>query len=196
MPDKYGMDVATPERIERRQPGALEIIGLLWVICTMVGLLVGMLLETPWAGLWRWPVYGALTPLVVVILACFLYLGIRTYNAGMWAIERRAGRDMDGDGAVGNPHLVMVNPRLGQEEARRQTAEELRADYERFIRGCQVNTSMGYWLDRSMTRDQYRKFRDGLLDGGYAAWNSNEDKRQDWRLLLPAEQVIAEMWRA
>jgi hypothetical protein len=167
-----------------RQPGELQVIALVIAGCAVGGLLIGVLSEEPLELLWRWVVLGALAPIGLLVASALIHLGIRSYNSGMWAVERRTRRDPD----VG-AHLVMVNPRIGQDEARRQSQAELRAEFERFIRGCKANTSMRYWLGQDMSRKRYLAFRDALMQAGYAGW-IGEDEGQGWRLLLEPEEII------
>lgn len=178
-----------------RGPNPLEVVILLVGGCAFAGLLIGSLLEVRWVELWRWLIYGALAPVLVAVLVSIVYLAIRSYNAGMWEVERRTGRDLDGDGAIGRPHPVLVNPRQGQAVARRQTEAEYKANFEAFILGCETDTTYRRWQQRGVSRAQYFEWRDLLLGAGYAAWN-NDDPRQGWRLLQPAEQIIGEIWRA
>lgn len=153
----------------------------------LCALLIALLIERPWSELWRWLVAGALVPLTVFLASNLLPLIA-------WTLEGVVRRDITGDGVVGRPHPVLVNPRLGQEVARQQTEAEYRAEFEGFIRGCERSTSLRTWERRGLSRPTYEQFRDTLIGSGYAIWNSTS-KEQGWRLLAPAEQIIAEVWR-
>ena len=149
---------------------------------------IAVFIERPLRELWRWLLVGSLIPI-------FLFLVATIAPIVIWATENIMHRDFSGDGVVGKPHPVLVNPRQGQQVARQQTEAEYRADFERFVRGCKDNTGMAYWQSHGVNRDDYQAMRDTLIGAGYATWNS-DDKRQGWRLLIEPAEIIREVWRA
>jgi len=154
---------------------------------------IAVFIERPLRELWRWLLVGSLIPI-------FLFLVATIAPIVIWATENIARRDISGDGVVGKPHPVLVNPRQGQEIARRQTEAEYRAEVEAFIRGCSTDpasklNSERSWAKRGVVGDDYEDYRNLLIGGSYAAWNGT-DKRQGWHLLIEPEEIIREVWRA
>jgi hypothetical protein len=108
----------------------------------------------------------------------------------LWTVERTLGMDLDGDDAIGEPERAHIVTITSNGTPLSDPAARLRAEWVRFIQGCcQGNTSMGWWEDQGMGREQYRKFRDKLVEAGFAEWNG-EDKRQGWHMTAPANHVI------
>jgi hypothetical protein len=172
-----------------RRPHPVELVIMATGAASFLALCIAALTDRPWVEMWRWLIVGAMLPVGVFLLATLGPIIV-------WALETIASRDVTGDGVIGKPHPVLVNPRQGQEVAKRQSEAEYRAAFEVFIRGCERDTSLRRWEDRGVNRAQYQEWRDTLMGAGYAAWKNDTDQRQGWRLLLPAEQIVEEIWRA
>ena len=152
----------------------------------ILGVGLAILLDKPLDQLWRWMLIGGLIPMALVLLRC-------TTPMVLQLLEVVSKRDFTGDGVVGRPHPVLVNPSQGQAEARRQTEAQYKAQFEEFVKGCATDTSLRTW-EGKLSRAQYNQMRDALLGAGYAVWNST-DQRQGWRLVKEPEQIIREVWR-
>jgi hypothetical protein len=200
---KYDQTTDASQHETPRPPGALEVSFAVIIACAFGGLLLGSLLDVRWEHLWRWGAYGMLAPLVLLVVACIVYLGIRSYNAGMWSIERRLDRDLDGDGAIGEPgHLAVFNA----DAARADVASE-RYEFEKsvtmaellkFVDKCAAigstsETAHGV-KPNTEARKRYVYCRDLLMQLHLAEWKS-DDPRAGWQMTVSphkARQVIAE----
>ena len=185
---KFDESLTTPSAKERRQLHPLELAVMATAASGSVALLIALLAERPLTELWRWLVAGCL-----VSLAVFLVRMLAPFVVEI--AEVLSQRDLSGDGVIGKPHPVLVNPRQGQREAARQQELEYKAMFGTFIRGCERDTSLRRWEEKGVSRAQYQEWRNTLIGAGYAAWNNDADQRQGWRLLLTADQIIAEVWR-
>jgi len=97
------------------------------------------------------------------------------------ALETATGRDLDHSGAIGDtPVLLRAN-------ASPVPAE--RDDFAAFVTACAVDTSARRW-EPVLGRERYRQWRDVLIDGGWARWQS-EDKRAGWELAADPAAILA-----
>jgi hypothetical protein len=190
---EYKQDVPivheTPRRLHPIEHGAMATVS-----SALAAMLFALLIERPLDELWRWLVAGALLPLIVFLLSNLLPLIA-------WTLEGIAHHDFTGDGVVGRPQPILVNPAQGQAAARQQSEAQYRTAINRFVRGCTTESddpaglnTMERWRRQGMSRGKYEAYRDTLLGAGHAVWNG-ENHQQGWRLLKPTEQVIEELWR-
>ena len=140
---------------------------------------------------WSWRV-TAIVWLFVTGLAWLVLLS--ESRALLWAIESRLDVDLDGDGAAGIPQpddrLVLVR---GRPHAAETARERRRADFVAFVLGCQHDTSLRRWEGLGMSRERYSSWRDRLIDAGWAEWVDPASKRQGWRLLTSAQEIIGSL---
>jgi hypothetical protein len=72
----------------------------------------------------------------------------------IWTVERMTRRDIDGDGMIGAPapsrpaeaepgHLLALNPYMGQQAQRADSAERQREQFIAFVLGCALGSTGG-----------------------------------------------------
>lgn len=111
-------------------------------------------------------------------------------------IEKLSGLDLDRDGSVGKPQerIITVNApaaRLEAAEAAQQREQaETACELAEFVaRLPAIGTDARTW-EKRIGRDQYQAFRGVLLEMGWATWNSPQDKRRGWSLVLPVRKIL------
>jgi len=161
------------------------------VTAVVLGLAFTML---AWGAGWLpfWPTFGIAG---AVVLAAAWIIQLIENRRTLWLIERWSGMDLDHDGKVGQPEIrpFPVNPRQGQRAAAEAAERAWRREFASFIRWCERNTSQRYW-EKQVGRDRLTEWRELLIRQGYAAWNNPNDQRAGWKLLQPAEQIIARVF--
>lgn len=165
------------------------------VLAASVGLGAGVLLVVlvvaiavrEWS--WDWCVW----PLIAAALPPLLWAVGNLVELVRSMMERILRIDLDGDGYVGAPAKVYLNPYLGQATAARETADLDMAHEAEFIRGCAAGTSMGRW-EKLIGRKTYEAYRDDLLRLGWAVWNEPGNVKAGWKLTTTPEETIRGMW--
>ena len=187
---KYDDSIPTTTTNEPRPLRPLELTVMASLAAALIAAGIAALIERPLAEFWRWLLIGAMIPLALLLIRSLAPIIVET-------LEVVTRRDFTGDGVVGRPHPVLVNPAQGQAAAKEQVTSEYRDEFNRFIEGCRDyrHTSERYWASRGIRDTKYQEYRDNLIGAGYAVWN-NKDQRQGWRLIKSPEQIIKEIWRA
>jgi len=142
------------------------------------GLLAGAIITLDYTVMGAWCDYGSMA---FVIFGCVTLSWLRLRVVGGRAVGANAPSE-----TVEGPRerLVMVNPRPTQDAQEEREASE----FAQFVRGCSVDTSLRRW-ESSFGREAYERYRDVLLDGGWAEWRS-KDRRQGWRLTEEPESIL------
>jgi len=127
---------------------------------------------------------GVLVLIVAVVVGAFLLLQAAP-RAAVWTLEDVTGRDVDGDGHVGEPGGDIRFLPL-----RSNNVTNVDDTWRAFITECANDrTSERYWHP-IIGEKQYTEWRNLLMKQGYAAWR-NTDERQGWRLTATADEVLA-----
>lgn len=140
-----------------------------------------------------------LLPLVLVPVALGIVAGFRVaarewgeftdkVKASRWLVELAAGRDLDGDGHVGRPPIIVegaAHPTT-REQRHRQELDEFRT----WILSLDTGGT-AYRQQAGITRREYERRRDSLIRAGKAEWVDPENHRAGWALTVPADQVAA-----
>jgi len=161
---------------------------------TLSGLITFLYSRTDYAG-----------DLAPLFLGLLLFIGAATWlilltdtRKLLRTIEELTGIDIDGDGTAGTPPVkekyIAVNAQAARKEAaqidaERQEAEETCELAEFVARIPTLGTDSRTW-EKRMSREQYTAFRGLLIEMGWATWNSTQDKRQGWRLVLPVREIL------
>ena len=124
---------------------------------------------------------------------------MRVADGLLWEVERFTGRDLNGDGAVGEPpsQPVLVNAWQARQEAAQVRAED-DAERERqaltaFLHRCFVagTSETAHGVKASgPDRDTYVKQRDALLSLGIAAWRNPAKPRAGWRIVVSHQKAM------
>jgi len=110
-----------------------------------------------------------------------------------WVLPRVEGllnRDIDRDGYVGRPPILVNAPPPQQAE---HPIDRRRRRFIRFIELAAADTSMRHLVDRQgYSRTEYEEYRDILLRvPSWARWCSALDHRQGWELVGEPDEIIA-----
>ncbi|MFH1634145.1 MAG: hypothetical protein ABIG63_09060, partial [Chloroflexota bacterium] len=142
----------------------------------MQALVFGVLFGTSFTLYLSWrrivPAWPTVVPIILVVTAISWVIASNRSQSTMWNIERVVGRDINGDGSVGRPvdiRLLPVNPAQGTAVAAAEAEDELRQQFESFVRACEYGTASRHWEAR-IGRDRFNEWRDLLIKEGYARW--------------------------
>lgn len=136
---------------------------------------------------------------------------IQTINFSrlLWAAEQKWQVDINKDGHKGKPVLppVILNNRRGKYEHPQTSPVNLKPKvlppttvhpYEQFVRGCaKIGTDIRKWEEIGISRPKQQEWRDKLIDGGWAEWNSYNVKGEPnetvgWHLTSDPEEILKE----
>lgn len=130
---------------------------------------------------------------LVVTLGAFLWR-LRACDRTLWTAERLTGRDIDGDGAVGQPaqpwrEPVLVNPYTGQRARAEDEHAQERAQFAEFVTVASADSSARN-LERRYGRARATSWRDALIGAGWAAWRT-ASTRDGWALTDDPAAIVA-----
>ena len=142
------------------------------------GLLAGAIITLDYTVMGAWCDLGSMA---FVVFGCVTVAWLRLRVVGGRAVGASAPSE-----TVEGPRerLVLVNSRSTQEA---QDAREA-SEFEVFVRGCAIDTSLRRW-EPSFGRQGYERYRDVLLDSGWAEWRS-KDRRQGWALTEAPDVIL------
>lgn len=144
--------------------------------------------------LWQWrPIAGLVGAVGLLVWGWRILLGDRL----LWRQETVSGRDLNGDGVIGNPEhpFVLLNPAAAQAQARRAAEQNFResraAELVRFAAACatQGTSEAAQGIASKAQREAYLLKRQALFDLGLAQWKNPAVPNSAWVLLLPPEQT-------
>ena len=121
-----------------------------------------------------------------ILSACVLGAWIRCRTRGRVTRSPRVA-STDDLSDPGKDRVIMVNPKPPGDQD--QGAD--RGDFETFVRGCAVDTSLRRW-EGDLGREGYERYRDVLIRLGWAEWRS-KDRRQGWALVGDPGEILAAM---
>ena len=127
--------------------------------------------------------------------ATWLFLLVDTRRL-LRVIEELTGLDIDGDGTAGKPkeRYIPVNVPQARQEAAQIAAQTERAEVAcelaEFVARIPTHGTDSRTWEKRIGREKYTAFRGLLLELGWAAWNSAQDKRQGWSLVLPVRTIL------
>ena len=104
-----------------------------------------------------------------------------------WAQEIALGRDLDGDGSIGRPGIVIngAPPVPTKEQLDRMARDEFRA----WI--LSLETGGTAYRNGDVKRSEYERRRERLMRAGWAEWVEPDNHRAGWVLTAPAAEVVA-----
>ena len=76
---------------------------------------------------------------------------------------------------------VLLNPYQGREVLAAEKRQEEQSDFARFVEGCAEDTTLRRW-EPVIGRGQYQRYRDLLIDAGWADWRT-DNTRDGWQLM-------------
>ena len=164
------------------------------VVVPALQALVTMFLIASVVMLWQWrPIAGAVGVIGIIVWGWRILLNDRL----LWRRETITGRDINGDGVVGEPHpFVIQNKAEAQGKARAAAAQVWResraAELVQFAAACATAKStseenMG--VTSKAQRAKYLERRDALFELGLAAWKNPAVPNSAWFLTATPEQT-------
>lgn len=103
-----------------------------------------------------------------------------------WAQEVALNRDLDGDGHVGRPQIIIDGaPAPPTKEDRDKAAL---AEFRAWI--LSLDTGGTAFRGNGIVRSEYERRRANLMRAGLAAWKDPRNHRAGWELLYPAEEIV------
>ena len=176
-----------PSRIETHVIVPLALTGI-----TTLAVTAGLVICT-WRFGWSWdvPWLGGL----VVFLGMWAWrilLGDRL----LWKLERVTGRDITGDGSIGDPTITTFNPAAARRKAAQvgmqvPDAVLVRNSLHEFVRLCasvERPTEAALGIPTG-DREGYVTYRDALMSLGIAAWNDPARRAAGWHLAVEPEDA-------
>jgi hypothetical protein len=128
---------------------------------------------------------------------------LRAHRAGLWAVERVTGRDLDGDGRIGRPgepaqpSTVKIEIKEDRRNGQSLAWLDLPVDEKRLRQFAQRVTAGGALSESEWTgsggpfsRDEFRGLRDALIERGLARWRNPQEPRQGWELTRKGKVVL------
>jgi hypothetical protein len=121
---------------------------------------------------------------VFSVLAILWRLGV--IDRSLWATEDiesttpavPAGLEMPALPAPQTP--VLLSPYAGRERLAAEKRQDEQSDFARFVEGCENDTTLRRW-EPEIGRGQYQRYRDALIDSGWANWRT-DNTRDGWEL--------------
>ena len=171
----------------QRSPSIGPDVGVPFLQAAVTGLLFSTAVVTIAWGVWNvdyWPTWPIVMAPSLAVAWLWRLVAVRET---LFITESVLGRDLDGDGVVGKPKTRVVTIQ-GPQPKPEPPQEDIAAEFIQFIQGCEHDTAMRQW-EQVIGRDQYQKWRDALIQLGWAEWLS-DDRRQGWRLVWSAEEII------
>lgn len=169
-------ETATPGPEQRLDVLArLVLVAGLGALFVLGGLALGMA-----AAIWQRNWAAIPTGAAIGLAAGGLSVLALAFRDVLAALELHTGRDIDGDGRIGDtPVLLRANA----------APEPAHDDFAAFVAACASDTSARRW-EPELGRARYQQWRDLLIDGGWARWRST-DQRAGWELTATPEAIIA-----
>lgn len=163
------------------------------VIVPAAQALITMLLIAVDVMLWQWrPIAGAVGAIGLGVWGWRILLNDRL----LWRRETITGRDINGDGVVGDPHpFVIVNKNKAQSEARaaeKQAYLESRAaELIQFAASCATTgtSEERQGVKSAAQRAKYLERRDALFELGLAVWKNPGVPNSAWYLTATPERT-------
>jgi len=193
---RFTKDAVQVAEVERQQPSRAAEVGADVIVPLMQSGITGVV----GSGLLTWalaefvPDYdGSLSRFFgfwALFLSAFVWVVLLVDTRSLLrTVERLVGKDLDGDGQVGE-RVVVVGARQNQQEALDRERQARSSAFAEFVSSLPTHgTGYQTWEGR-LGRDMYLEFRDALLKLGYAKWNSPQDHRQGWSLVVPVQHVL------
>lgn len=184
-PDAGGLEVQSPERAPNVHSDYL--VPALQGATT--GILAGIVLAfalSAWLHLRFWDI------LPMTVAGCLLLAWMWRLSAShetLWRVDMVLDQDQAPTKDQG-AHIVTLNGYQGVKNQRDDAAAALQAEFMRFVLAIDGggDTSLRRH-EKGLGRAKYAMFRDVLLKGGFAAWNSPHDQRAGWRLTSTHDRV-------
>jgi hypothetical protein len=198
LPPSAGIEALAPARpaafgADLRVPiGQALVTGLL--IGGLVAFLVARILPG-WGGvLDLWLGLG-----LAIAAATWLLLLVETRRL-LWAIERVAGLDLNGDGAQGEPaeRVIIANAAAGQREAAQREAAGRASGFAQFVAALPTRGTAARTWEPILTRPVYQEYRDALIRLGWAKWASVDqdgqpNEKKGWALTMAPAEILAKI---
>lgn len=155
--------------------------------------IITMLLISLDVVLWQWrPIAGAVGAIGLLVWGWRILLGDRL----LWRRETITGRDINGDGVIGDPHPFVIHDK---NKARQQVAtaaaqtwrESRAAELIRFAASCATTgtSEKKQGISSDAQRRVYIERRDALFELDLARWDNPAVPNSAWSLVLPPEET-------
>ena len=182
-----------PAPVPLAWPGDLHSVGRAVNLGALAAMAIfcafGALMGLAWW--WGGDFYAAIRLLIpgaiLALMAPALMWLIWSFRHWLISLERVTGLDLNRDGFIGSPSQVVL---LNARHDRPLTPEvEYRQRFINFIKGCEAGpTTEDRWYP--VLGEDYERFRDQLIEGGWAKWNHPTVRQQGWVLMATPEEII------
>jgi hypothetical protein len=122
----------------------------------------------------------------VTATACAWVLQSWLTHRTLWQIERTIA-EQAADAL--DAHITQVNPAAGRRAAEGAARDELRRQFETFVRACTLSTAERSF--KGKLRSRYDEFKGLLLSSGWATMDEPGRINSAWHLAVEADEILA-----
>lgn len=199
--DNYKADTPLFEQFEQREPVRAPSVhsdvlvpvyralayGLgTGVLVCLVALALSIEMDTK-----AWLLTFSIPMMVVLLVVLFTQFG--WVSDTLWRIEEHTGKDLNGDGQLGQPPVFTSVNQYGKVTKHELTPEREKTRFIEFVHACyEGNTSVTTLARRGYSEGEIDRYRAILMrpDVAAARWKSDKSHQLGWVMTKPENYVI------